>query len=115
MADYVDRGLNRIGITISKPILAIVCIIFGTMVILFPNLLVWIVGLFLMVQGTLLLVDSAGQESNMLVSKSVYCYHCGTKNIEEAIYCKKCGKKVEQVLEKKSRSEPKRMQKNRKE
>ncbi len=57
MADYVDRGLKKLGITISKPILAVLCIIFGVLVILFPTLLVWIVGLFLVIQGTLLLTD----------------------------------------------------------
>jgi len=57
MADYVDRGLKNLGITISKPILAILCIIFGILVIMFPNLLVWIVGLFLVIQGILLLTD----------------------------------------------------------
>ena len=57
MADYVDRGLKKVGITVSKPILAVLCIIFGVLVILFPTLLVWIVGLFLVIQGTLLLTD----------------------------------------------------------
>jgi len=57
MTDYVDRGLKKLGITISKPILATLCIIFGILVILFPNLLVWIVGLFLIIQGILLLTD----------------------------------------------------------
>jgi len=57
MSDYVDRGLKTLGITISKPILAILCIIFGILVILFPTLLVWIVGLFLVIQGILLLTD----------------------------------------------------------
>jgi len=42
MTDYVDRGLKKLGITISKPILAI-------LVMVFPNLLVWIVGLFLVI------------------------------------------------------------------
>jgi len=50
MADYVDKGLKKLGITISS-------IIFGILVILFPTLLVWIVGLFLMIQGILLLTD----------------------------------------------------------
>ena len=49
MAEYVDKGLKRLGITISKPMLAIVCIVFGILVMVFPSLLVWIVGLFLMV------------------------------------------------------------------
>ena len=57
MTDYVDRGLKKLGITISKPILAILCMVFGVLVILFPTLLVWIVGLFLVIQGILLLTD----------------------------------------------------------
>ncbi len=57
MTDYVDRGLKKLGITISKPILAMLCIIFGILVILFPTLLVWIVGLFLIIQGILLFTD----------------------------------------------------------
>jgi uncharacterized membrane protein HdeD (DUF308 family) len=57
MSDLVEKGLRKIGITISKPVLAIICIIFGILVIVFPDLLEWIVGLFLIVQGILLLTD----------------------------------------------------------
>ena len=57
MADYVDKELKKVGITLSKPILAVLCIVFGILVILFPTLLVWIVGLFLVIQGILLLTD----------------------------------------------------------
>ena len=106
MADYVDEGLKRIGITISKPMLAVICIIFGLMVLLFPKLLVWIVGLFLVIQGALLLTDLFEHERSgtiATVSKSVYCSHCGTRNIEEAVFCKKCGKKLQQVRQKKSK------------
>jgi uncharacterized membrane protein HdeD (DUF308 family) len=53
----VEKGLKRIGITVSKPILAIICIVFGVLVIVFPDLLEWIVGLFLIIQGVLLLTD----------------------------------------------------------
>jgi len=53
----VEEGLKKIGITVSKPILAIICIIFGVLVIVFPDLLQWIVGLFLIIQGILLLTD----------------------------------------------------------
>jgi len=53
----VEKGLKRIGITISKPVLAIICIIFGILVIVFPKLLEWIVGLFLIIQGVLVLTD----------------------------------------------------------
>jgi len=57
MSDYVDRGLKKLGITISKPILAMLCVIFGILVIVLPALLVWIVGLFLIIQGILLFTD----------------------------------------------------------
>lgn len=100
MSDYVDKGLKRVGITISKPVLAMVCIVFGVMVVLFPNLLVWIVGLFLVIQGALLLADYFEQESRitkMSQSRMVYCYSCGVRNTEEAVYCKQCGKKLEQT------------------
>jgi len=53
----VEEGLRKIGITVSKPILAIICIIFGVLVIVFPDLLEWIVGLFLIIQGILVLTD----------------------------------------------------------
>jgi len=53
----VEEGLRKIGITVSKPVLAIMCIIFGILVIVFPELLQWIVGLFLIIQGILLLTD----------------------------------------------------------
>lgn len=57
MSGMVEKGLKRIGITVSKPILAIICIVFGVLVIVFPDLLEWIVGLFLIIQGVLLLTD----------------------------------------------------------
>lgn len=98
MADYIDKGLKNAGITISKPILAIICIIFGILVILFPTLLVWIVGLFLVVQGVLLLTDFMEHERPRITvsaSKGVYCHHCETRNTEEAAYCKKCGQKLQ--------------------
>lgn len=57
MSDMVEKGLKKIGITISKPVLAIICIVFGILVIVFPDLLQWIVGLFLLIQGILLLTD----------------------------------------------------------
>ncbi len=100
MADYVDKGLRRIGITISKPMLAIVCIISGLMVILFPNLLVWIVGLFLVFQGALLLTDHFEQERRITTTttfKGVYCHNCRAENTEEAVYCKRCGKELVQT------------------
>ena len=57
MATALEKGLKKIGITISKPILAVMCIIFGVLVIVFPQLLEWIIGLFLIIQGILILTD----------------------------------------------------------
>ena len=57
MAGTVEKELKKFGITISKPVLAIICIIFGVLVIVSPALLEWIVGLFLIIQGILILTD----------------------------------------------------------
>jgi uncharacterized membrane protein HdeD (DUF308 family) len=57
MGAMVEKGLKRIGIPVSKPILAVICVIFGVLVIVFEDLLQWIVGLFLIIQGILLLTD----------------------------------------------------------
>jgi hypothetical protein len=100
MADYVDIGFRKVGITISKPMLAMVCIVFGMLVILFPNLLVWIVGLFLVIQGALLLTDYFEQQSRMTkmaAPKTAYCSSCGVGNTETADYCKSCGKDLKQT------------------
>lgn len=53
MAAAVEKGLKDIGITVSKPVLAMLCIIFGLLIIMFAELLRLIVGLFLIVQGIL--------------------------------------------------------------
>lgn len=97
MADYVDEGLKKIGISMSKPMLAIACIISGIMVILLPTLLVWIVGLFLLFQGALLLTGHFEQERRTTAtttSKGICCHNCGAENTEEAVYCKRCGNKL---------------------
>ena len=57
MTGTMDKGLKKIGVTVSKPILAIIAILFGILVIVFPSLLVWIVGLYFIIQGILLLLD----------------------------------------------------------
>ncbi|HDD69841.1 hypothetical protein CW667_04445 [Candidatus Bathyarchaeota archaeon] len=45
------------GITISKPILAILCIVFGIIIIVVPDLVGIIVGIFLVIEGVLLLTE----------------------------------------------------------
>jgi len=58
MTDVVEKGLKRIGVTISKPVLGIITIIFGLLVILLPlDFLKWIVGIFFIIQGALLLSE----------------------------------------------------------
>jgi uncharacterized membrane protein HdeD (DUF308 family) len=57
MTGEVEKGLKRIGVTLSKPVLALVAVIFGFLVIAFPDLLQWIVGLYFIIQGILLFLD----------------------------------------------------------
>lgn len=57
MGEEIEKGLKRIGVTVSKPILALIAIIFGILVIVFPDLLQWIVGLYLIISGILLFFD----------------------------------------------------------
>jgi len=51
------RKDHKIGVTVSKPILAILRIIFGILVITKPELLGIIVGIFLVTEGVLLLTE----------------------------------------------------------
>ncbi len=57
MTDVMDKGLKKLGVTVSKPILALITILFGILVIVFPELVGILVGIYLLVQGILLLVD----------------------------------------------------------
>jgi uncharacterized membrane protein HdeD (DUF308 family) len=57
MTDVFDRELKRIGVTVPKLILAIIAIIFGLVVIVFPDLLGWIVGIYLIIQGVLFIIE----------------------------------------------------------
>ena len=57
MTDVVEKGLRRVGITVSRPVLAVICIIFGIILIVVPALVGIIVGIFLLIQGILLLTD----------------------------------------------------------
>ncbi len=57
MTKEVEKGLGRIGATVSKPVLALIAIIFGILVIVFTDLLPWLVGLYFIVQGILFFID----------------------------------------------------------
>jgi uncharacterized membrane protein HdeD (DUF308 family) len=57
LTEVVEKGLKKIGITVSKPVLAILCIIFGILVIAIPALIAYILGIFLIIEGVLLLTE----------------------------------------------------------
>jgi uncharacterized membrane protein HdeD (DUF308 family) len=57
MSAEVERGLKRFGVTVSKPALAVITIIFGVLVLVFKDFLQLIVGIYLIITGILLLLD----------------------------------------------------------
>ena len=57
MADVMEKGLKKVGITVSKPILALITLIFGILVIALPQFLSFLVGLYFIIQGALLFFD----------------------------------------------------------
>ena len=57
MGETIERRLKKLGVTVSKPVLALIAIIFGILVIVFPDLLQWIVGLYFIIQGLLFFAD----------------------------------------------------------
>jgi uncharacterized membrane protein HdeD (DUF308 family) len=57
LTEAFEKGLKRIGITISKPVLAIICIVFGILAMIFEPFLRYIVGIFLIIEGVLLLTE----------------------------------------------------------
>jgi len=57
MGETIEKGLKKIGVTVSKPVLALIAIVFGILVIALPHLLNWIVGLYFLIQGVLFFVD----------------------------------------------------------
>jgi uncharacterized membrane protein HdeD (DUF308 family) len=57
VTEVVEKGLKKIGITVSKPVLAILCIIFGLVVIIWKEFLNLVVGVFLIIEGVLLLTE----------------------------------------------------------
>jgi len=57
LTELVEGGLKRIGIIISKPILAILCVTFGILAMVWEPLLRYIFGIFLIIAGMLLFID----------------------------------------------------------
>ena len=57
LSDVVAKGLKKMGVTVSKPILAAITIVFGLIVIFVQGSLNLIVGIYLLIQGALLLME----------------------------------------------------------
>jgi uncharacterized membrane protein HdeD (DUF308 family) len=57
MTEIMVKGLKRIGVTVSKPVLALITIVFGILVIVFPDFLPILVGIYFLIHGVLLLLD----------------------------------------------------------
>jgi uncharacterized membrane protein HdeD (DUF308 family) len=57
LTEVVEKSLKKIGITVSKPVLAVICIIFGILIIAKPELVGIILGIFLIIEGVLLLTE----------------------------------------------------------
>jgi uncharacterized membrane protein HdeD (DUF308 family) len=76
LTDVVEKSLKKIGITVSKPVLAAICVIFGAIVIVFEEVLAIAGGIFLIIQGILLLIDymevKKQQEASPTVNKQIF-------------------------------------------
>ncbi|MFX1537759.1 MAG: hypothetical protein ACFFDI_26475 [Promethearchaeota archaeon] len=57
MSELIDYEMRKIGIFLSRPVLAMICIVFGILVILFQDLLPLLVGVFFILEGILLGID----------------------------------------------------------
>jgi len=57
MTEILDNSLRKIGIAISKPVLAILCIIFGALAIAWEPLLRFIIGILFIIFGILLFIE----------------------------------------------------------
>jgi len=57
LTEAIEKGLRKMGTTVSKPVLAVLCIIFGVLIIVVPQLLAYLLGIFLIIEGILLLTE----------------------------------------------------------
>jgi len=51
-------GLGKIDFKVTTPIMAVMAIFFGILVIVFKDLLPWLVGLYFIIQGILFFIES---------------------------------------------------------
>jgi len=57
LSDVVEKGLKKMGVTISKPVLGILTLVFGILILAYEPILRWAVAIFLIIQGILLLTE----------------------------------------------------------
>ena len=57
LSDVVEKGLKKISVTVSKPILAAITLVFGLIIIFWQESLNLIIGIYLIIQGILLLME----------------------------------------------------------
>jgi hypothetical protein len=57
LAKEIDQGLRKAGIHVSTPVLAVLCLVFGVLLLIFPDLVGYLIGIFLLIEGILLLVN----------------------------------------------------------
>ena len=60
MTEGIEKGLKRIGIEVSKPVHALVTILFGIFVWTLPQFLSFLLGAYFIIEGILLFIDYYG-------------------------------------------------------
>lgn len=64
LADEIEKLVKKyLGISVPRMILAVLMIIFGVVIIVLPALLVWIIAVYLIVNGILTLVEEVSKKS----------------------------------------------------
>jgi uncharacterized membrane protein HdeD (DUF308 family) len=57
LAKIVEDNLKKVGLHVSKPLLAVICIVFGVLLLIRPEMVGIIIGVFLLVQGLIILLE----------------------------------------------------------
>ena len=66
MTERIEKALKRIGVEVSKPVHALVTILFGIFVWTLPQFLSFLVGAYFIIQGILLLIDYYGNKKKII-------------------------------------------------
>jgi hypothetical protein len=57
VTETVDKSLQKMGVTLSKPALAVIFIVFGILIIIYKDLVAYLIAVFLLIQGVLILAE----------------------------------------------------------